>query len=556
MMRKLLVVIILILGVAASLLTPHKALASIIHTYETSVKINPDGTIGVKETVLYDFEDEWKHGIYRIIPYVKVNENNESFDMTITDISVHDEAGNSYTQKIDDEGDQINIRVGDPDKTITGKHYYVIVYKVAGALTYFDTFDELYWNMTGNSWNSPVSGVVGTVTIPDDVSSEDVEAVCYSGSMGSTDQNCNFTIEEGKVVVATTQPLGPQEGLTLAVRFPKGHVSVLEREPHGMSPWAQILLSVLWVAFYVALPGYIFIKWWKQRKFIKDNQRIVAAWFDPPKYTKNKKLAPIETYALVKQKVGNKQITATIIDLAQRGFLKIKAKDKKNITLVKTKEFKSAAGLRGFEKKLLGEIFVGGAESVTLKDLKKSAQMGTTIQKMKTEVLDNLFEAGFFEKKIGKTQNLYYVLAFFGLMFFNIPLVLVSLLLGRKMAEMTFLGVEKYSEALSLKNFLVSQDDQFDFQAKEQMFFEKLLAYATAFGVEDIWEKRFGDFEFKKTDWYEGDRANLVDMTHAINSGVAKASSSSSPHSSSGFSSGFSGGSSGGGGGGGGGGSW
>lgn len=115
---------------------------------------------------------------------------------------------------------------------------------------------------------------------------------------------------------------------------------------------------------------------------------------------------------------------------------------------------------------------------------------------------------------------------------------------------------------MSLMNFLKSQDEQINFQAMNQMFFEKLLPYAAAFGVEKQWAKRFKDIYLTKPDWYEGENFSnsvfISSMTGNIGGSMKSSYSSgmSSTRSSSGFSSGFSGGSSGGGGGGGGGGSW
>jgi uncharacterized membrane protein len=145
------------------------------------------------------------------------------------------------------------------------------------------------------------------------------------------------------------------------------------------------------------------------------------------------------------------------------------------------------------------------------------------------------------------------LLLFLSVITINIPLCITALL-SLKSAKLNDLGIEKLSESLSLKNFLVSQDAQFNFQAKEQMFFEKLLPYATAFGVEKLWVTKFGSFDIKNPDWYVGDYIYLNTLSSSINRSIA--SSISSTNSSNGFSSGSSGGFSGGGGGGGGGGSW
>jgi len=108
-----------------------------------------------------------------------------------------------------------------------------------------------------------------------------------------------------------------------------------------------------------------------------------------------------------------------------------------------------------------------------------------------------------------------------------------------------------------LKNFLVSQERQLEFQADRKMMFEKLLPYAIAFGVEKIWASRFKDLKLN-SEWFQSSSSNVLTayaLTNSLHSSFARSfQSAATPVSSStGHSSGFSGGSSGGGGGGGGG---
>ena len=79
----------------------------------------------------------------------------------------------------------------------------------------------------------------------------------------------------------------------------------------------------------------------------------------------------------------------------------------------------------------------------------------------------------------------------------NILLFLVSLTFGKALTKRTTYGAEQNSVAHSLKNFLASQERQLEFQAKNQMLFEKLLPYAIAFGVEKIWAERFADLNLE-----------------------------------------------------------
>jgi uncharacterized membrane protein len=144
-----------------------------------------------------------------------------------------------------------------------------------------------------------------------------------------------------------------------------------------------------------------------------------------------------------------------------------------------------------------------------------------------------------------------------GLITFNFVLAFIAFIFGRHMPAKTLAGAQAAVKAKGMKNFLNSQERQLNFQGDKQMFFEKLLPFAVAFGVEKAWAKRFEAIDIKNPDWYEGTSSshfNTALFASSLSHSYSSFASSSTPPSSS--SSGFSGGSSGGGGGGGGGGSW
>jgi uncharacterized membrane protein len=268
--------------------------------------------------------------------------------------------------------------------------------------------------------------------------------------------------------------------------------------------WGMLITVIMVIAgfvWYVLLPFYAFYLYLKEKSNLKNKQRIVAAWFDPPKKANGDSFSPAETGYIQSKNINNKFITATIIHLAQKGFLKIKVESKKDITFIKTE---STSSLMPFEQDILDGLFSGDNDTETkLKDLKTSTKLATQVTQFKNHVSKSIKE-----EKLFKYDPMTYsgIVITIGLLFLfftgNILLGLVCLLFLRTAAPRTDLGIEKYSEVVSLKNFLESQDEQLDFQAEKQMFFEKLLPYATAFGVEDVWIKRFGNLDIKMPDWY------------------------------------------------------
>ena len=532
-----------------------------IRNFNSQININKDGTIDVTEQIKYNFSTNQKHGIYRNIPIIKTNQEGKRFKLTIDNISVTDQNKIPYTVSVENSGDYKKIKIGDANKYVTGLKDYYISYKVSGAITYFSDHDELYWNITGNEWDIPIESVLSTVYLSDVTDQDNITTTCFTGLKGESKRDCEIKNAGANTNFSTLTSLSPKEGITIVYGFPKGKISVLEPKKDNSNIISSIIFSIIGLVYLywtLVYPIRIFIKWYKDRRHTKKEQRIVTAWFSSPKTLDKRTMRPVEVGALIDKSVDHRDFTATIIDLAERGYLKIINLDKKDkFSFQKKKDFLGDKNLVSFEKDAM-QILFGSSDETSLDKLKSSLTLPKRIEDFKKGVMKCLtLENKLFEEDPYKVSTFYSIISVFAFITFSFPLAIIALLFGRKSAKRSDLGIEKYSEAYSLRNFLISQNEQLNFQAQNQMFFEKLLPYATAFGVEKIWAKRFADLKLKPTDWYEGNLNNVTSyilISSALNSSVTHAVSSSS--SSSGFSSGFSGGSSGGGGGGGGGGSW
>ncbi len=532
-----------------------------IQNYQTNITIHEDGSVGFIEDIHYVF-DLPRHGIFRNIPVIKTNKDGKRYKMTLGDIQVTDGKGQALTVQQSEVGDDVVLKGGDPDTTITGAQRYIISYTVAGAMTYFSGHDELYWNTVGSLWPVPITETDTTISLPKSVNMADVHTACFTGKAGEKNTGCEVTTGNNQVTVRTTKVLYANEGVSVVVALPKGIVAVVEPVPvvlffdTAAGKATIVLLFLFSLLWYICAPFFIIYRWWKAGRDPKPAMGETSAWFSPPTTKTRRPLTPAETGTLMDESADTRDIYATVIDLARRGYFNIIETKKGQFDFLKQKDWSGATDLQFFELELLDGIFDQNTR-VKVKDL----DVSLTFKEVKETIYESLVTDGFFPISPDKTRTTYEVLSGLAVMTFNMGLFLVCLFFGRHMPKKTLWGAQGAAVARSLKNFLISQDKKLAFQAKNQMMFEKLLPFAVAFGVEKIWAERFATMHLKQPEWYQSSTSgtfNSVVFAGFISNALSTSFASSvTQSSSSGFSSGFSGGgSSGGGGGGGGGGSW
>jgi uncharacterized membrane protein len=519
-----------------------------ILSFKDNITVNADSSVNVRETINYYFSPA-RHGIIRYLPNrYKDDTNGKYFSTPIEIISVTNEKNTPYKFSSTQDANNLKLQIGDPDTLVVGNYTYVISYKVTGIINNFSDHDELYYNVTGDKWDVPINNVSANVVLPGVVDKSKITNKCFTGSTGSTQQNCTYNNQ------TFTSVNGP---LTIVLGWNKGVVSettrVYEASFRFESLWVWLL--PLFILIY-----FIFL-YLKNGRDPKGRVTIVPE-FSPPN-----NMRPAEMGTLIDEKADNTDISATLIDLAVRGYLKIEEKDKK-FSLIKFKP--AGADLNSYEEKLFNSIFDTSTEKVSLEDI-KSNDFAKTISEIKDLLYDSVVAMGYFVKNPNTIRKRFLtagiIIGFVGFPLFSLSFnlggaVIVSgliiLIFSRSMPKKTQEGVLAKEKSLGFKEFLYRADRfKLQWQEKEKIF-EKFLPYAIVFGVANEWAKNFKDIYNNPPDWYTSDAGtfNTVLFASSLHSFGSTASSSFSPPAASG-SSGFGGGGfSGGGFGGGGGGSW
>ncbi|MFA6603788.1 MAG: DUF2207 domain-containing protein [Patescibacteria group bacterium] len=541
-----------------------------ISSFASDIEVRSDGIVGIVETIEYYFPDE-RHGIYRDIAEEYVNDRGEQYRIPITVLSVRDERGNDWNYSLERGGSGLRVKIGDPNRTVTGRQVYVIAYEATGALRYFADHDELYWNATGTEWQVPIRRAAATIRLPEPIDPATITLKCYTGGRGSAAENCQKSVQGRQADFAATG------ALTVVVGWPPGLIAKVEAAAAPAVSWPGVpwrwILSALLPSLVIPLGVFIYLfgRWRRYGRDLQGSPTLVVQ-YDPPD-----KLGAAETGVIYDATADIREVSAAIVELAVRGFLLIREVETQGLIfksqdheLVKLAAPTGAAPLAEHESKLLAALFPAG-DTVRLSYIKEHHAFSGQLKGITDSMYDRVTTLGYFEQNPERVRAKYFGagVAFMLVGFFIAPLAIaavlagiICLVFGAIMPKRTARGVQAFDHAKGFREYLEHAEKyRLQWQERENIF-EKFLPYAMVFGIVDKWAKAFEGLQLQQPSWYEG-RAfgsgafNAVMFSSAFNSfGTAMNSAVLSTPSRSSSGSGFSGGFSGGGGGGGGGGSW
>ena len=488
-MRKLIIVFIFSF---LFLFVPHHSFAQeAIHNFDSSIIAEQDGSMRISEKIIYDFGEGERHGIFRYIPLTsRVGELYRIIDIDVTSVK---RDGEDEPYAIDRSKEEIEIKIGDPDKTISGEHIYSIEYVVKNGIgSNYEDHDEIYWNATGNGWDVPIASA--SVTIRTDFGIKVGETICFTGVQGSSGSNCTVRENDNEKLVTTSTLLSPQEGLTFVASFPVNTFpkSTLQKNI-PMDPDTKIFLiivvSLLILLNFILAP--LLLIWYFKKKHKKRFGAPVVT-FDLPEDKERRRITPSEAGTIDTTKLDKDDITATLFDLAIRKYIRIEAVEKKGSTfglgkktehkVVKLKDFDS---LDEFENTLLGFLFKDGKE-VMLSDVSLSY---TEFQKLEKANFASLITRGFYTKNPATQMGALLGLGIASFFTLNIILGSVLLFLSRMVNGRTKLGDEMDWKIDGLKIFLKATNRYHTWQAKNILTLEKMIPYAMSLGYIDEFMK-------------------------------------------------------------------
>ncbi len=578
-----------------------------IHNYVVDVRVEPSGTVRVHETIDYDFGVVPKHGVFRDIPvrfnYEPKANHDRVYPLDVVSVQASEGTPAQYTLEGGDvDGIGVTrIKIGDPDRTISGAHTYDITYTLRGVLNGFEDHDELFLNAIGPGWEVPIERATVTVDAPAEIT----QIGCFSGPVGSR-LACATADSSGRAATFTQGNIPRGAAFTVVVAMPKGAVPppmpILEERFSLATAFSftPVTAGVTGGLLLVVLGAFLLI----QYRFGRD-RRYVGSPVDqafgseggreefvpvlhheetPVEFVPPDNLRPGQLGTLVDFSANPLDVTATIVDLAVRGYLVIEELPGEG-GIVHTPDWKltkkkePGPELKEYEQRLLAALYEDGNE-VQLSDLRYT--FAPKLQDVQQALIDDAMSQGWFARlpSVARTQwgllGVLVLLAGVGLTILlawrthaallGIPLIIAGILLtfgAYWIPQRTAKGTAVLRRTEGFRRFINESEKERARFAERKNLFSEYLPYAIVFGATGKWAAAFAGLDDQPPDtssWYLSSTAftffafsSAIDGFTVSTSGTLT-STPPSTSGSSGFSSG--GGFSGGGAGGGGGGSW
>ncbi len=553
-----------------------------ILSYHSDIAIHADGSVQVTETVVVrSLQQQIRRGIYRDFPTRYRDRGN---NRVVVDFKVIEVLRDGQPEPWFTESRRNGVRLNTGDDNFLpgpGEYTFTIRYRTNRQLGFFDDFDEFYWNVTGLGWAFPIDHASATVRLPGPVDEADLRIDHYTGSEGSDASHARATVAgPGRVQVETGQPLGPQEGLTVAVGFPKGLVE--EPTPGQRAGWFLNDNRGVLILLLGSIPLMIFfLRSWLSKGRGPQAGVIIARYEPPASYS------PAGLRYVQRKTYDQRCFSADLIELGVRGLIRIEHDKKSRFSenwRIERVENAVTADLPPSQSALLPKLFSAGP---TLEFKPVNASLVQAAMVAQSKALSERYKGRYINMNIPTIVVGWVLTAVMitlalvmagdiglGLILSVCALLLVALLFTAMMPAPTEEGrrLLDHIEGLKLYLSVAEKQDLAGLKKPDEQTpdltperFEAFLPYAVALDVEDAWTGKFssvvGQAVAQQTQsrmrWYTGTGASVAGIgavSQSLGKGLSSsiASSSSPPGSSSGGGGGgFSGGGGGGGGGGG-----
>lgn len=366
-----------------------------------------------------------------------------------------------------------------------------------------------------------IGKVTITLTLPENITGEVKPEILAIHGVGET----NNYFKDSNTIIYEASDVSATGIVTVIASLPQGSI----KPEINIAIWAFLssVKASAWVVIGTLLPIItlvimltVLIHQFKRQKIDIPQKETTQ----PPMA-----LPPAVVGVLLNQKVGSREIAATLIDLAQRGDI---------IILDRERGFAFGKGrfdkrLLTFEKLLLSKIFSEHLSS-DRKEIERRINNHFYSKKMSlvtAGVYALATRLGYFKANPQKTLIKYRLIGIFcflialsgfvaSLIQFKDPQYVVFFWIGMMGASLvisyvasrlpirTVIGQEVLSNWYAFKKYLTSKDE-FPYSEYNQEIFQKYLPYAVVMNCESAWARRFAKHNFVVPPWFLSEKTGL-----------------------------------------------
>lgn len=371
----------LLLGLGLCLLAAglHAEEQERIEDFAVTLRLDTQGMLQVSERItVYATGQQIRRGIYRDLP-VRYRLPGGLWRQTPIEQFSASRDGRPESVHRERQGSYERFYLGSPYELLKpGRYTYQLNYRVDAQLIAHAERDELYWNVTGNDWQFPILRASLFLQLPDGAQIAQVAA--YTGSRG--EQGESFAVlQQGNnsLRLRTSAPLAVQQGLTVAVDWPRGVVVRPDLAQRSLrllfdNPGSSLGLLLLLVSL-----GYYLHQW---RRVGRDPQAGLVI----PRFQGPHGLLPAEVGYLWRRgrQSEAEALSLSFTDWAIRGLLLLKDRPRAEGFVLQPGKLDSAEQ-QPAEQALLRELFPQGRQSTAL-------TLGTRYEKRLAALQDALQE--------------------------------------------------------------------------------------------------------------------------------------------------------------------
>lgn len=466
-----------------------------------SVDIRPkqDASLDVTETItVIATGEQIKRGITRTLHREPLGKDTDLEDFTYEIIAATRD-GSPEPWVLKQRKGLPTLYLGDKDVRLNpGTYTYVVKYRAFDQVYALDRIDEIRWPLEGRSGRLPVREADVTFRFDRDI--DIIQSACYTGTFGATATDCEYSQDGHEVTFVATAPLEPGEGMTVAASIAAGYF----QRPVPPTPTEKnATLTFLVLGFALAF-GYAFTSW--QRYGVDPKGPPVRPEYFPPEG-----LSPAAAAYLLQRWPTARQVTASLTDMAVSGYLTISEEKQEKrwqtystFIISPTDQVPDSEQLPPEQSALYHTLLAEGAITLGESHHKKVARANSAHGKALGEAHNAYLKEG---------NNLQKMLPLAGILLLTFvaagvalaktgfgvtALVVAAILAVLLLLSYGILIAKPGLEKVTMRNYLKGLKQYLELSEKERKalpnapemtptYFQQLLPYAIAFGVENDW---------------------------------------------------------------------